>query len=133
MRINREQLPDQLCDGLKVVFVGTAAGRHSAETRAYYAHPGNRFWRTLHEVGLTPREFEPHEYRDLLELGVGFTDIAKMVSGMDHEIDSSEFEPRTLRREDASFQSACGRLYEQEGSELMARPADRTNWARETA
>ena len=54
MRINREQLPDQLCDGLKVVFVGTAAGRHSAETRAYYAHPGNRFWRTLHEVGLTP-------------------------------------------------------------------------------
>jgi double-stranded uracil-DNA glycosylase len=27
----------------------------SARGRAYYVGPGNRFWATLHEIGLTPR------------------------------------------------------------------------------
>jgi TDG/mug DNA glycosylase family protein len=79
-------LPDLLVPGLTVVFCGTAAGRMSAELGQYYAHPQNRFWRILHETGLTPRRFAPHEYRALLELGIGATDIAKHVSGMDHQL-----------------------------------------------
>ena len=43
-------LPDILQPNLKVVFCGTAAGDASAKKRAYYAGPGNRFWKTLHEV-----------------------------------------------------------------------------------
>jgi TDG/mug DNA glycosylase family protein len=50
---------------------------------AYYAHPGNRFWRKLYDIGLTSREFRPHEYRELLEFGIGFTDMSKIASGMD--------------------------------------------------
>jgi TDG/mug DNA glycosylase family protein len=92
VKIKREQLPDQLCNGLKVVFVGTAAGRRSAESGTYYAHPGNRFWPTLFEVGLTPRVFKPHEYHDLLPLGLGFTDLSKIASGMDHGLKSSDFD-----------------------------------------
>jgi double-stranded uracil-DNA glycosylase len=133
VRISREQLPDQLCDGLKVVFFGTAAGRHSAETRAYYAHPGNRFRRTLHEVGLTPREFEPHEYRDLLELGVGFTDIAKMVSGMDHEIDSSEFDRELFGEKMRRFSPLAVAFTSKRAASLWLVQRTRTNWARETA
>jgi len=52
----------------------------------YYAHPGNRFWRTIHEVGLTPRRYEPGEFRSLLSLGFGFTDLCKSGAGMDHQI-----------------------------------------------
>jgi TDG/mug DNA glycosylase family protein len=80
-----DRLPDQLTRGLCVVFVGTAASLRSAELGHYYAHPGNRFWRTLHEVGLTPRRYQPHEYADLLALGIGFTDLCKQGAGMDHE------------------------------------------------
>ena len=49
-------LPDLLQPGLALVFCGTAAGRRSAAEGAYYAHPGNLFWRALHAVQLTPRQ-----------------------------------------------------------------------------
>jgi TDG/mug DNA glycosylase family protein len=80
-----EKLPDQLAPHLRLVFVGTAASQRSADTGHYYAHPGNRFWRTLHEVGITPRLYLPHEFPALLELGIGFTDLCKLGAGMDHQ------------------------------------------------
>jgi len=79
-------LPDRLKPGLKLVFCGTAAGRISALQKAYYAHSQNKFWKTLHAVGLTPRLFAPHEYELLWEHGIGLTDIAKHVYGMDHQL-----------------------------------------------
>jgi double-stranded uracil-DNA glycosylase len=80
-----EKLPDQLEDHLRLVFVGTAAGQRSADLGHYYAGPGNRFWRTIHEVGITPRRYEPHEFSALLKLGIGFTDLCKFGAGMDHQ------------------------------------------------
>ena len=79
-----ERLPDLLRDDLKLVFVGTAAGQRSADVGHYYAHPGNRFWRTIHEIGITPRRYQPHEFPSLLDLGIGFTDMCKTGAGMDH-------------------------------------------------
>jgi TDG/mug DNA glycosylase family protein len=79
-------LPDRLKPGLKLVFCGTAAGRQSALQRAYYAHGQNKFWTTLHKVGLTPHLFTPQDYEKLWELGIGLTDIAKHVYGMDHQL-----------------------------------------------
>ena len=96
-------LPDSLRSGLKVVFVGTAAGHRSAAVGAYYAHPGNRFWRTLHESGLTDRLRQPAEFRALLEHGIGFTDVAKHASGMDHEIAKTSFDTAALLSKLAHF------------------------------
>jgi TDG/mug DNA glycosylase family protein len=79
-------LPERLRPGLKLVFCGTAAGRQSALQKAYYAHGQNKFWTTLHKVGLTPRLFTPHDYEQLWELGIGLTDIAKFSFGMDHQL-----------------------------------------------
>lgn len=79
-------LPERLKPGLKLVFCGTAAGRQSALQQAYYANRQNRFWKTLHEVGLTPTQFLPQEYEKLWELGIGLTDIAKFSFGMDHQL-----------------------------------------------
>jgi TDG/mug DNA glycosylase family protein len=87
------KLPDLLAPSLRVVFVGTAASRRSAELGHYYAGPGNRFWRTLHEVGLTPRRLAPAEFRDLLALGIGLTDMSKEGSGRDHQIARHQFDP----------------------------------------
>jgi len=79
-------LPDVLAPNLRIVFCGTAAGTESARRRAYYAHPQNRFWRVLHEAGLTPRRLAPAEFPLLPNFGLGLTDIAKYVSGMDREL-----------------------------------------------
>ena len=95
-----EKLPDLLAAGLDLVLVGTAAGERSAREGNYYAHPSNRFWRTLADVGLTPREFRPSEYRELLRVGIGATDLCKTQSGRDHAIskyDLPGFE-RKIRR-----------------------------------
>lgn len=86
------KLPDLLQPGLGVVFCGTAAGNLSAERGEYYANPGNRFWSTLWEVGLTDRRLGPHEYRRLLEYGIGLTDLAKHASGKDAHLPSTDFD-----------------------------------------
>lgn len=86
-------LPERLKPGLKLVFCGTAAGRQSALRKAYYAHSQNKFWRTLHDVGLTPHLFAPQEYPDLWKLGIGLTDIAKFTYGMDHQLPEHSLGP----------------------------------------
>jgi double-stranded uracil-DNA glycosylase len=85
-------LPDLLCAGLHLVFCGTAPSRRSARDAAYYAHPGNAFWPTLHAVGITPRRFAPGQFRQLLELGVGLTDLAKHHSGNDNQLPRDAFD-----------------------------------------
>lgn len=92
MATDAHKLPDVLAPDLRVIFVGTAAGTASAALGHYYAGPGNRFWRTLHEIGLTPRLFEPKEFRDLLALGIGLTDMSKRESGMDHQLSKDAFD-----------------------------------------
>ena len=76
-------IPDLLQPGLKLVFCGSALGAASAQAKAYYAKPGNKFWPVLHAVGLTPRRFAPQDYAELLTLGIGLTDINKTQSGND--------------------------------------------------
>ena len=90
-------LPDVLQPGLRLVFCGTAAGRVSAAAGAYYANPGNAFWRTLHEVGLTPRRLAPGEFQMLPRYGIGLTDLAKHHVGNDHELPDGAFDAEALR------------------------------------
>lgn len=91
-------LPDVLQPGLRLVFCGTAAGRVSAAAGAYYANPGNAFWRTLHQVGLTPCRLAPREFPRLPEYGIGLTDLAKHHVGNDHELPDTAFDAAALRR-----------------------------------
>ena len=93
-----DKLPDLLRPGLDLVICGAAAGRRSAEVGAYYAGPGNRFWRTLHETGLTPRLLAPEAFRSLPDFGIGLTDLAKTASGSDAEIPRSAWDAGGLRR-----------------------------------
>jgi double-stranded uracil-DNA glycosylase len=85
-------LADAIRPGLRVVFCGTALGAVAARKRAYYAGPGNAFYKTLHEVGLTPRRLDPVEYPKLLDFGIGLTDICKTRSGSDAEVGRGGFD-----------------------------------------
>ena len=101
---NRFILPDVLAPGLRVVFCGTAPGTRSAREGAYYAHPGNHFWRTLFAVGLTPRLLAPAEFREALQFGIGLTDVAKHHFGSDAELPRAAFDAASLHRKLARFQ-----------------------------
>lgn len=90
-------LPDVLQPGLALVFCGTAAGKRSAAEQAYYAHPGNLFWRALHEAGITSRLFAPAEFSLLPQFGIGLTDLAKRHSGNDDELPPGAFDVPALR------------------------------------
>ena len=90
-------LPDLLAAGLDLVIVGTAAGLTSAECRCYYAGIGNRFWHTLHEIGLTPIVLRPDEYGRLLHYGIGLTDLAKGAFGADANLKPEDFNRMRLR------------------------------------
>lgn len=90
-------LPDVLVASLAVVFCGSAVGSASARRRAYYAGPGNAFWPTLFEVGLTPRLLAPEEYHCLPEYGLGLTDLAKRIAGSDDILSDSDFDREGLR------------------------------------
>jgi TDG/mug DNA glycosylase family protein len=83
-------LPDVLGASLRVVLCGTAVGTASARAGAYYAHKQNKFWKILDQTGLTPALLSPHQYRELLQHGIGLTDFVKTHSGMDHQIPLAE-------------------------------------------
>lgn len=91
-------LPDLLDYGLFLLFCGTAASDISARHGAYYANPTNAFWSTLHTTGLTPRPMQPRDFRELLDLGIGLTDLAKTSVGSDRCLQPQDMLRERLRR-----------------------------------
>jgi TDG/mug DNA glycosylase family protein len=100
-------LPDVLGPGLRVIFCGTAVGSASARRGAYYAGPGNKFWATLYEIGLTPRRLDPQEFRCVLDYGIGLTDLCKMRSGSDATIGRDAFDVAGLTARVAAASPRC--------------------------
>jgi TDG/mug DNA glycosylase family protein len=101
--VKRHLVPDVLATGLRLVFCGTAPSKASAAARAYYAKPGNRFWPALHAAGFTPRRFHPSEYAELLDLGIGLTDLCKGHSGNDDELPGGALDATALREKIAKY------------------------------
>jgi double-stranded uracil-DNA glycosylase len=69
-------VPDVLAPGLRCVFCGINPGRRSSAAGHHFANPRNDFWRLLADSGLTPRQLDPSEQWDVLELGYGLTNAA---------------------------------------------------------
>ena len=90
-------LSDLLQHSLRIVLCGTAAGTTSAAERAYYAHRQNKFWKILHETRLTPEQLQPHQYRSLLQHGIGLTDLVKRDSGSDRDLRFTPVDALILR------------------------------------
>ena len=101
-----EVLRDVLKPDLRVVFCGTAPGTASARKAAYYAGPGNAFWKALHATGLTPVQLAPAEFERLPEFGIGLTDICKVLYGSDEEVGTVEFDVAGLQRRIAAVEPA---------------------------
>lgn len=120
-----EVLKDSLQPRLAVVFCGTAVGSKSAREQAYYAGVGNAFWKTLHEIGLTPTRFQPAQYREALTLGLGFTDLAKGVSGNDDVLRRNHFNREGLRQKVLHYRPGIVAFTSKRAAtEFLQRPVD---------
>ena len=86
-----QELGDLIAPGLRVLFCGINPGLVSAQTGHHFARPGNRFWPALHQAGFTPRQFRPDEQSELLELGLGITNVVDRPSARADELTKAEF------------------------------------------
>jgi TDG/mug DNA glycosylase family protein len=66
---------DLLKPDLELLFCGYNPSLVSGRTGYHYAHPGNRFWRVLFAAGITDQLYRPEEDSQLLNLGIGFTNL----------------------------------------------------------
>ena len=85
------EIPDSIAPGLSILFVGYNPSLRSGEMGHNYAGRGNRFWKLLHDGGLTPRLYKPEEDRSLLCLGYGFTNIVSRPTRRADEITRAEY------------------------------------------
>lgn len=68
-------VPDLVRPGLRILFCGINPGRRSAEMARHFAGPSNRFWKVLHQSGLTPELVHPSDQEVLLDYGIGITNL----------------------------------------------------------
>ncbi|MDA8298304.1 MAG: G/U mismatch-specific DNA glycosylase [Actinomycetota bacterium] len=81
---------DVIAPGLDVLFCGINPGLYSAAVGHHFARPGNRFWKALFASGLTDRLVAPQDERDLLDFGIGITNLVARASAMAHELGRDE-------------------------------------------
>jgi len=71
--------------------VGFNPSIRSGEVGHHFASPNNRFWKILHEAGLTPRKYRPTEDATLLELGYGLTNIVARPTRAATDVEAAEY------------------------------------------
>ncbi|MEU7529005.1 G/U mismatch-specific DNA glycosylase [Saccharothrix sp. NPDC042600] len=90
-------LPDLVRPGLDVLFCGINPGLLSAATGHHFARPGNRFWPALHLSGFTPRRLTPAEQEELLEFGLGITNLSDRPTAKADELTAEELRAGGVR------------------------------------
>lgn len=78
------RLTDRVGPQVRVLLVGINPGVRSALTNHHFAGHSNRFWRLLHESGLTPELLTSEDDGRLQEWGLGVTNlVARPTPGID--------------------------------------------------
>jgi TDG/mug DNA glycosylase family protein len=71
----RQDVPDYLRPGLKLVLIGINPGLRSGASGHHYAYPGNHFWPLLYQSGLLPEPLTFAEDARVLEFEIGLTNL----------------------------------------------------------
>src|SRR5437867_6891563 len=98
-------VPDVIAPNLRVLFAGINPGLYTAAVGHHFARPGNRFWPALHQSGFTRRLLSPFEEAELLEMGLGITNVAARATATAAELSPEDFISggRILRRKIRRF------------------------------
>src|SRR5262245_26323063 len=94
------RVPDLIQADLRVLFCGINPSLYSAVVGHHFARPGNRFWKTLHQAGFTPRLLAPSEDRLLLDRELGLTNVFWRATASAAELTPADYlaGARSLRR-----------------------------------
>ena len=100
-----QTVPDVIAPGLRVLFCGINPGLYTAAVGHHFARPGNRFWPALHQSGFTARLLSPFDEIDLLEMGLGITNVVARATATAAELAPEDFinGGRILRRKIRRF------------------------------
>lgn len=90
------RVPDLIGPELRVLFCGINPSLYSAVVGHHFARPGNRFWRTLHAAGLTPRLLAPWQQQELLALGMGLTNVVPLATASADELSAEDYRRGSL-------------------------------------
>lgn len=101
-----KSIRDVIAPGLDVLFCGINPGLYSGATGHHFARPGNRFWPALHRSGFTSRQLSPFEERELLDLGLGITNLVARTTPGAAELTTAELRAggRRLERKVKRYQ-----------------------------
>jgi double-stranded uracil-DNA glycosylase len=88
----QKSLPDYLKPNLRLLFIGINPGIYSAEVGHYFARPGNLFWWAVSNSGLVPHAVGPENDAELLQWGIGLTDVVKRPTHSSGELRQDEFD-----------------------------------------
>lgn len=83
-------ITDILSPNLRVVFCGINPGKSSAHTGYHFAHPGNRFWKTVWQAGFTDRLLKPEQEQQLLDTRCGITMLVERPTVQASEVSALE-------------------------------------------
>lgn len=83
-------LNDLIAPGLDILFVGINPGLWSGATGFHFARPGNRFWRALHQAGLTTHLVSPDNQHELLDFGIGVVNLVPRTTATAAELSTAE-------------------------------------------
>jgi TDG/mug DNA glycosylase family protein len=72
------------------LFSGINPSLYSGAVGHHFARPGNRFWPTLHRAGFTERQLRPEEEGELLDRGIGITNIVPRTTARADELEPEE-------------------------------------------
>lgn len=86
-----EKLEDILSEHLAVIFCGINPGLLAAAQGHHFAGRGNRFWRTLHRAGFTPKEIKPENDRTILQYQCGLTAVVDRPTARADQLSLEEF------------------------------------------
>lgn len=83
-------VPDVVAPDLRVLFCGINPGLYSGAVGHHFARPGNRFWAALALSGFTHRRLSAFEEEELLERGLGITNLVRRATATADEISKDE-------------------------------------------
>ena len=84
-------LPDVIGPNLRILFCGINPGLYTAAVGHHFARPGNRFWPALYKSGFTDRLLSPFAERELLESGIGISNVVPHATASAAELVKEDF------------------------------------------
>jgi TDG/mug DNA glycosylase family protein len=87
---NNATVKDLIRENLRVLFVGINPGAYSGAVGHHFAGPATRFWPALHAAGITSRILTAFDEAELLDAGVGITNLVMRCTNSADELADEE-------------------------------------------